>query len=258
MTIKEKMKLMERYKDLTGKSLDIRIDESGKVVKEVSIGKPSTVNHNIGYDSNKRSRNLDVVEESESKQEHLQFAPVMNDDISYMNAEGVIATDIMDSMDGMLIGQNAGSNSKSEELYNRLKELIFNIKCDDGINSAYKQFDDMLSGLVSLDKGSLTNSQLIVLVSLMITKLDELNKMNYPEMTLESVSKEIETNGHKALYSSKEIAYFFEGFYDYYTEEEWKQFEKAKKMYCGRENELKKFQMGKQKILHDLLSWLIS
>lgn len=256
MPTNDKLKLLKNYKNRTGRS-----DKA----EQVEIGKPKAEasRFNNAFDTSLSTvevsgkhefiRDSGYIEPKEVDREVVSFSPVFNADIS-MNLG------IDDSVfRPMAFTQNfTVAENNTKELYEEIKNAIVNIDCAGGLEMSYRQFDNLLQRLSDCDSGELTNSQLLILISSMITKLEELNSYNYPEIDLKLVQSKLEVDGNKAVYNNTMDAYFFEEFYRYYQNVELDQFNNLKDRYINNIRQFSEFQQKKGAMLMCLLKWLMS
>lgn len=245
MSPKDKFKLLHSYQKRTG----IEIGKQTKIELEGS-----------DESSNKDSITEDLT--NATVEEKLAFKPQIVEDFitsfSDVSLDGDNADDD-DTFQPMSFSRRVDREEENtEELYNDVKDRIINIDCSRGLTEAYEQFDSVLNRLALFGSGSLTNSQLIILVSSMITKLEELNKYNYPEITLDPVKIKLAKDGEKAVYNNSLNEYFFEAFYKYYQDIELEQFNAHSSQYKDTIAEFSEFQRKKSKMLMTLLKWLVS
>lgn len=148
-------------------------------------------------------------------------------------------------------------DENTKNLYEDIKQSIISIDCTKGLEHAYSELDRILKHISDTASDELTNNQLLVLISTMIVKLEELNSYNYPEIDLTSVKNMLNTEGQRAIYNNSFDGFFFEKFYTYYQSVELEQYTRLRDKYKGVINEFTEFQQKKSDMLMILLKWLI-
>lgn len=149
-------------------------------------------------------------------------------------------------------------DEKTKTTYEDIKQSIISIDCTKGLDTAYKELDANLLSMSDNASSNLTNSQLLILVSTMIVKLEELNSYNYPELDLNEVKVKLDADGRRAVTSSNFDTYFFTSFFTHYQTIELEQFNKLKSVYSSNIEQFSNFQQKKGEMLMTLLKWLIN
>lgn len=156
-------------------------------------------------------------------------------------------------------GANVASiEETTKTTYEDIKQSIVSIDCSKGLDYAYKELDNSLLNMSANASSNLTNSQLLILVSTMIVKLEELNSYNYPELDLNEVKAKLDSDGKRAVTSSNFDTYFFTSFFNHYQTIELEQFNKFKSVYSSSIEQFSNFQKKKGEMLMTLLKWLIN
>lgn len=156
-------------------------------------------------------------------------------------------------------GANVASiEETTKTTYEDIKQSIISIDCTKGLDYAYKELDNSLLNMSANASSNLTNSQLLILVSTMIVKLEELNSYNYPELDLHEVKVKLDSDGKRAVTSSNFDTYFFTSFFNHYQTIELEQFNKFKSVYSSSIEQFSDFQKKKGEMLMTLLKWLIN
>jgi len=150
------------------------------------------------------------------------------------------------------------ADEQSKSTYEEIKQFIMSIDCSRGLESAYAEFDNTLLSMSSDASSDLTNSQILILVSTMIVKLEELNSYNYPELDLNAVKDKLDNEGKRAVTSNNFEQYFFTSFFTHYQTIELEQFNKLKETYSSKIEQFSNFQQKKGEMLMTLLKWLIN
>ena len=188
------------------------------------------------------------------KELHFDSAP--------LRFEATVQEPILDDDFGfkpLSFGANVtASEEQSKDIYEELKQAIMSIDCTRGLEHAYKELDDMLTKMSDDASEELTNSQLLVLVSTMIIKLEELNSYNYPELDLTEVKNKLDSDGKRAATFVNFEEYFFTSFFTHYQTIELQQFTELKSRYNSDIEGFSNFQQKKSEMLMTLLKWLIN
>lgn len=252
MSPSEKMKLLKFYRD--------KQKGSSSSVKQVEIGE-SKVGSYIG--------NIETVSESEIA--HKATRPDINDngkkfeiqedDVFDFSTVGSTVVDFDD--DGLFkpmqfMNEVVDKDENTRNVYEDLKSDILSIDCTKGLDFAYSELDRVLNSVSDIGSSGLTNNQLLVLISSMIIKLEELNSMNYPEIVLDDVRDKLNRDGKKASFNNTMGEFFFVDFFRYYQTVELEQFDKLKTKYSDELQKFSEFQQKKSDMLMTLLKWLIN
>lgn len=248
MTPSDKMQMLRNYRDKSKKAAipNVEIGES-KVL--------SGINEHIAEEAPKAQVSPLLRNDALTNGKKLQL-----DTETYKYTTVVGETDEFDDVFKPLsFNMNYTTEEKpSRSLYEEIKQSIMSIDCTKGLEEAYSELDNLLAHMSEDTSSELTNSQILILVSTMIVKLEELNSYNYPELSLGSVKERLDSEGKKAVYSSQFNMYFFEEFFTYYQSIELEQFNKLKENYSSSIEKFSEFQQKKGEMLMTLLKWLIN
>ena len=251
MNPSDKMQLLKNYRNRK-KTSD---------APSVEIGESVLLSNLEGGDSSKPESEVDnsIVKRNDIKtngkkllleQESFSFETVVSD---------VPDFDDDDGFKPLTFSANVMSEEEnSRNIYEELKQSIMSIDCTKGPDHAYAELDSMLLSMSEESSNELTNSQLLILVSTMIVKLEELNSYNYPELNLHEVKSKLDSDGKRAATSSNFEQYFFTSFFTYYQTIELEQFNKLKSVYNSNIEQFSNFQQKKGEMLMTLLKWLIN
>lgn len=262
----ERLNLLKKYGERTGKPFDADKMTTGKSndddgdIPEIELGVP--LSSNVGVNNSATISKHKIAAKSARKS---SIEEELNSSYNaIVNSE--VATDFFDEdeEDDDLIFRPKEFSRRTEErekdtinLYEELKSRISDIDCSVDVDSIYEQFDNILKSLSSCSNEDLTNSQVVILVSTMITKLEEMNKHNYPEIKLADVKNKLTSEGNQAINSGSVKDFFFERFYKYYDDIEFKQFSSLTEKYMDRLEQFSEFQKKKSHMLITLLKWLL-
>mgnify|MGYP001046982271 CR=1 FL=1 len=264
----ERLNLLRKYGERTGRSYDAenitkpKIDGNDDIIPEVEIGIPLARDSNdytIDNSVNKNKMSVKSIQKKDNIEELISKSYK-----SLINSE--ISSDLFYSSDedDDLIFKPKEFSRKTEEmeknkinLYEEIKDRILNIDCSVEMNDVYAQFDSILKSLSNCTNEYLTNSQVVILVSTMITKLEDMNKHNYPELELNGVKDKLNREGLQAMGSGSMREFLFESFYKYYDDIEFKQFTNLTEKYYDRLEQFSEFQKKKSHMLITLLKWLL-
>lgn len=259
MTMEEKLSLMKAYKNKSGKDLTTSIEIGESLVNanmsniNVDMAKDSA-DTKIEIGESYESAVPDVVGRGQSVTTHEEREQAKPMPLDF--------SDFFDDEDDMFKPMSFTKTVNEEEqttqvLYESIKQMINDIDCTGSSSEAFTNFDIVLKEISDYNKGDLTNSQLLILISLMITKLEELNKSNYPEISLSEVKYKLDTDGNKAVCRNEFDKCFFESFYSYYLDVEMKQFKELTDKYEDNLEDFVRFQTKKSDMLMTLLKWLL-
>lgn len=265
----ERLNLLKKYSERTGKQINVDAvtnngdsgDNDG-AIQAIELGVPlSEVNTGLNkIEESSKRRNPVRIERTRlniDEEINKSYAKAFDSNSS----KGLFSDD--DDDDDITFKPSSMSKKIEEEeknkinLYEELKKRISDIDCSKNINFVYEQLDNILKSLSDCSNEDLTNSQVVILVSTMITKIEEMNQYSYPEIELDSVKNKLNTEGSRAISSGNVRNFLFESFYKYYTQVELKQFTNLTDKYVDKLDDFSEFQKKKSDMLVILLKWLL-
>lgn len=241
---------MKQYINQTGNDVKSKYNPDGQTPKTITVGKPFQLPEEDNTTTDESSKSV-CTGEDDNKQ--FSFKPVISDSASFMED----IDEVSDFQPLSLANKIAAEEADNTDLYDELLKSIKSIDSKKDVNEVFVRFDNLLKRMSCYDSSILSNSQLLILVSNMIVKLEEFNKENYPELSLNSAMRKLKNEGKAAVMSGNIKKFFFEDFFNYYQDIELEQFSKYKTKYSEKVNQFSEFQQQKSRMLMVLLKWLL-